>query len=88
MFSALTYLRIFIEKFMKTKVLCLNDFFCNLKLFCYSDFLLLYIHEDLLKNLWKQKYCIENNLKFFDHIRNNFLSYPKTNVKNILMHMK
>ena len=38
---------------MKTKILHLNDFLSNFKLFCYSNFTFVYIHEKFLKNFLK-----------------------------------
>ena len=60
-FSVLIYSRKFFEKFMKAGILCLKQFkwfLNNFKRFCCSGFPFLYIHENVLNNLWKQKHYI------------------------------
>ena len=49
---------------MKTN-LYLNDVLSNLKRVCSPDFLFLYIHENFLKKLWKQKILSLEQLKRF-----------------------
>ena len=50
------------EKLMKTKnivfIIIISYFLSNFKVFCCSDFSFFYIHENFLKSLFKQKYCI------------------------------
>ena len=56
---------IFTHKNLETEILYFKQskwFLSNFKQFCNSDFPLLYIPKDFLKNLGKQKNCFWNNL--------------------------
>ena len=66
-FSVLIYSRKFFEKFMKTKNIVFK--------WLLSNFVARIFHSYIFtKKIWKQKYCILNNLSDFWVISNNFVT--------------